>query len=255
MKHLRLLALCVLAPFAAFAQEASSSDYAAPVEAIQSGGARAGLLESGAAAGGYQWLSRTGGSSSSVFGRERQTTTYTFHFDRGDTNVLRGVCRLRSEGVSLFGVQWNQRTTQLYACEVRDHEPAQYALEVALPAFNSGGFNLGGVSVGAEVDVDDGMRAILHARMVYGGVAYEAAPISFGRGDMFARRVVTGYIISRDGHPVGRVEFRGNSSNQGTITLPAADADGREAVLFMCMTLQAMPDLYAPATRDEVLSR
>ncbi|WP_395646874.1 hypothetical protein [Terricaulis sp.] len=248
------VALCVSAPLQAFAQDgAPANAYAVPTETIQSGGARAGFMETGSSAGGYSWISRSSAASSNVFGRQRQTTTATFHFDRGEANVLRGACRMRSEGTSMFGVQWNQRTTQLYTCEMRDQAPAQYALEVAVPAFNQGGFSIGGFSVSAERDIDAGMQAILHARMVYNGVAYEASPIGFARESIAVRRVVTGYAISRDGHPVGRIEFHGNSSNQSTIVLPSAETDGREAVLFMSLTLQAMPDVYSSTGRDAVM--
>lgn len=35
-------------------------------------------------------------------------------------------------------------------------------------------------------------------------------------------------------------------------TAPVADADGREAVLFIAMQLHAMPDLFAPGVREEM---
>lgn len=262
MRSLRLLVLCALAPFAAFAQEAQTNPppvtdggYAVSVETIETQGARSGLMYSGASAGGYAYVARTSSMSTTILVRERHSVTYNFRFNHGDARVFEGACRIRSEGRSLFGVEWNQRSAQLYSCEVQDQPAEQYALDVAVPAFTSGGISVGGVSIGAEAEVNEATQAILHARMVYEGASYEAAPTGFGRDTMFSRRVVTGYLISRDGHPVGRIDFRNNSLDRATITLPAADTDGREAVLFMALALQGMPDLYSTGTRTEVLDR
>lgn len=82
-----------------------------------------------------------------------------------------------------------------------------------------------------------------------------------GRFERIARRtladprVVQGFIISRDGQPVGRIDFEDNSRNGGTITAPTADADGRRAVLYIALQLHAMPDLYSSTERERYLNR
>lgn len=137
----------------------------------------------------------------------------------------------------------------------------QFAFEVAVPAFREGGFSLGGFSMSAQEDVPAAeQQAVLRGRMIYRGVAYEAVPTGFDehRGGGFAmggvgqRRIVQGFNITRDGADVGRVMFNMRDISEGVITAPAADAASREAVLFMALQLQAMPDLFSPNVREEI---
>ncbi len=93
------------------------------------------------------------------------------------------------------------------------------------------------------------------ARLAYEGATYEAVPTAFGREGLMDPRVVQGFVISRDGQAVGRIDFRDNSRNGGVITAPAADTDGRRAVLFMALQLHAMPDLYSSTERERYLNR
>lgn len=271
MKHLCLAAAFALAPFTALAQEtaptapasaesaaSASPTYAVPVESVEIGGARARLLETGGAAGGYAVIVRTSMMQTSILTNTSANVNLNYRYTGADNaELLRGVCRLRSSGRSLLGVQWNQSTSQLYACEARDQPEGAYAIEVMLPAFREASFSLGGFSMSAgDDDFGPEAQAILRARMSFEGVAYEAAPTAFGReGLMMDRRVVEGYVISRDGQPVGRIDFEGNSANRGTITAPVADADGRRAVIFMALQLLAMPDLYSSTVREEYLNR
>lgn len=91
---------------------------------------------------------------------------------------------------------------------------------------------------------------VLKARMLYKGVTYEAVPTSFDEKlEYYHQRVAQGYAITRDGKPVGRIDFKRNSSNGGTITAPVAEADGREAVIFLAVQLLAMPEANSPALR------
>lgn len=126
-----------------------------------------------------------------------------------------------------------------------------------LPTFGGGGFENDrfGISIGGD-DASPEAQAILAARLTYEGVTYEAAPTNFSASRLMAPdRIVLGYTISRDGQPVGRIDFRGNSRNRGTIIAPMADADGRRAVLFMALQLLAMPDFYSSNVRETYLNR
>ncbi|MGD9982040.1 MAG: hypothetical protein AB7H66_16880 [Hyphomonadaceae bacterium] len=264
MKRLVLAALCAAFAGAAYAQdetapaapvESAPSPYAVPVETLQLSGARAGFAESGSSAGGYSLIVRRTSSSSSVFTRTRMRFSTHFRFVHGETNALAGVCRIKMDGNSLWGIDWNQRTTQAYACEFDDQPPEQYALEVAIPAFNESRISIGNFGMTAERDVDEAeLHAILRARLVYQGATYEALPTAFREETLWARRLVEGYVITRDGAPVGRIDFQsGNINNRATLAAPASDADGRAAVLFLLLHLNAMPDLYSPVTRGEMM--
>ena len=216
-------------------------------------GAKAGFMEMGAAAGGVSLLYRTSVSSSQVLTKTRSKLTNSFRFLGADQAVLQtGKCSIKTDGRSMFGVEWNQLTTQLYACEIKDRAPDSHAMEVALPAFKQAGFSLGGMSLSASDDVNDpATQAILRGRMTYGGVKYEAVPAGFDQiTPISGRRVVQGYVITRNGTPVGRIAFQGASTTKGTLTVPASAADGREAVIFMALNLLVMPDLYSPAVRE-----
>ncbi|MEQ1820849.1 MAG: hypothetical protein ABL871_19780 [Terricaulis sp.] len=270
MRHLFLIATCALLPFNAFAQEpaatapaevaatTAASPYAVPVESLEIGGARARLMESGGSAGGYSIIVRTTTTQTSFLTRDRGRITLNYRFTGAEeVELLSGVCELKTEGRSYLGFSWDQRTTQLYACEARDQAEGVYALEVTFPGFSEAGFSNDsfGVSVGGD-DASPEAQAILAARLSYEGVAYEAAPTSFSAPRLMAPdRIVLGYVISRDGQPVGRVDFRGNSRNRGTIIAPVADADGRRAVLYMALQLLAMPDFYSSNVRATLLDR
>lgn len=271
MRHLCLIAACaLLLPFSAVAQELATTApadapaataapiYAVPVETLEIGGADARLFETGGSAGGYSVIVRASMMQTSLLTNNRSRVTLNYRYNGADgAELLRGACRTQSGGRSLLGVRWDQATSQLYACEARDQPEGAYAIEVTLPAFREASFSLGGFSMSAgDDDVGPEAHAILHARMSFEGVVYQAEPTAFGEeGMMMDRRVVEGYVISRDGHPVGRIDFEGNSASRGTITAPVADADGRRAVIFMALQLLAMPDLYSSHVREEYLNR
>ncbi|MFZ4604889.1 MAG: hypothetical protein ACOYM5_01415 [Caulobacter sp.] len=260
MKLAPLIALCAILPTTALAQSAAAGaapgegGYAAPVETIEIAGAKGGLMEVGAAAGGYALFARTTVVTSRfIKTKSRIQISYRF-VGAASSPLYSGACNLKSEGVSLFGVQWDQRTSELYACETRDQPAGQYALEMALPALSQYGLSGGMVSLSLGNDIDTPeAKAILKGGMRYGTITYDAVPTGFGKAGLLGRRVVLGYVIQRDGHPVGRIDFQPRSENRGVITAPVADADGRAAVLFMALQLLAMPDLYAPAVRASLL--
>ena len=143
MKHLAIFAALALAPLAAFAEQPVASPpapvstptppttapdvpaYAVPVETFRITGADAKMFEMGEAAGGYSVLYRGGQGASMRIGiQARSSYRNIFRFtDAGGVELVTGVCRIRTEGQSLFGVSWNQRSSQLYACEVSTVSP------------------------------------------------------------------------------------------------------------------------------------
>ncbi|KAF0175916.1 MAG: hypothetical protein IV086_01380 [Hyphomonadaceae bacterium] len=282
MKHLAIVAALALAPLAALAEQpvagppapvstptppttapdvpapsaTAAPAYAVPVETFRITGADAKMFEMGEAAGGYSVLYRGGQGWSSRIGTQgRSSYRNIFRFtDSGGVELLTGVCRIRTEGQSLFGVSWNQRSSQLYACEIKDKPADRYSLEVIVPAFKQGGFSIGGLTVEASEDIPDAeLQAVLRAKMVFDGVAYEATPTAFARRPVWDRRVVQGYTITRDGALVGRIDFGSdNTLHRGAITAPSAEGDGRQAVLFFAHQLSIMPDLYSSVVREEV---
>jgi hypothetical protein len=273
MRRLFVIAACALLPFNAFAQDSgtpveaaganAAAPYAVAVETLEIGQARAGLMETGRSAAGYSFIARITGHRTNGLSLSRDawrvSTNYRF-VGADNVEVLSGVCRLDSEGRSLLGVQWDQRTSGLYACTAEGQSEGAYAMEVTLPAFRQAsagfGFGIAGISVGGGEDGDEpDLQAILRARASYEGVTYEATPTAFGREGFMDPRVVQGFIISRDAQPVGRIDFEDNSRNGGTITAPIADADGRRAVLYIALQLHAMPDLYSSTERERYLNR
>lgn len=252
MRLLCLVAAFALTPFSAFAQDSAAPAYSVAVETLEIGNARARFMEAGGAAGGYSVVARTSTTQTSMLTRDRGRVTLNYRFTGADGgDLLTGVCELRTEGRSFLGFSWDQRTTKLYTCNASDQPEGAYAIEVSFPAFGEAGFENErfGISIGAD-DASPEAQAILAARMSYEGVTYQAAPIGFGAPRMMApNRIVLGYAISRDGQPVGRIEFRGDSRNRGTIVAPAADADGRRAVLYFALQLLAMPDFYSSNVR------
>ena len=263
MNHLRILAACaLLAPTLALADPPAApaptadATYAVPTEQIAITGADAKLLEQGEAAGGYSLLYRGGqGMGMRIGTHSKSSYRNLYRFTGADgAELSTGVCRIRTEGQSAFGFHWDQHSSQLYACEMKDKPADRYGIEVAVPAFTQGHFSIGAMSVQTSRDIPDAdLQAILKAKMVYDGVAYEAAPTGFARATgLSQRRIVQGFTITRDGAPIGRIDFGHDSLHRGAIVAPVAESDGRQAVLFLAHQLSIMPDLYSSTVRSEV---
>ncbi len=183
MRHLCLIAACALLPFNAFAQEpaattaaevptaTAASPYAVPVETLEIGQARAGLMETGRSVGGYSFIARATGHRTNGLSltRDAWRVSVDYRFVGAENAaLLNGVCRLDSEGRSLLGVQWDQRTSGLYACAAEGQPEGAYAMEVTLPTFReasvSSGFGIAGISIGGGDDGDQpALQAILRA--------------------------------------------------------------------------------------------
>ena len=261
MNHLRNLVACaLLAPTLALADPppapTADATYAVATEQIAITGADAKLLEQGEAAGGYSLLYRGGqGMGMRIGTHSRSSYRNLYRFTGADgAELSTGVCRIRTEGQSAFGFHWDQQSAQLYACDMKDKPADRFGIEVAVPAFKQGHFSLGALSVQASQDIPDAeLQAVLKAKMAYDGVAYEAAPTGFARATgLSQRRIVQGFTITRDGAPVGRIDFGRDSIHRGSIVAPTAESDGRQAVLFFAHQLSIMPDLYSSTVRAEV---
>jgi len=272
LKHM-LAAACLLTPGLALAEggapvgeqsaagaPATASPYAVPVETLELGGAKAGLMQTGTSAGGYSILVRQSQASSQFFTETKSRLKNSFQFKKDDALLFEGACTLQTAGHSMFGIDYNATRSQSYACSFKDQAEGQYAFETVLPAFKQAK-----LSPFASVETVTGPeeQAMLKSRLVYKGATYDALPLGFGKDNPWARRVVSGYAISRDGKPVGELKFDSvdgkkmsmgfNTNNKGTVTAPTAEADGREAILFFALNLVSMPDMFAPATREQVL--
>lgn len=235
----------------------STAGFAVPVEALKLGAAKTGFMESGASAGGRQMLVRS--YQSSVQGVIKSKTKFTnaFRFMTADGAVtLAGKCVFRAEGRSLLGIDYTKTDARGYNCAAEAQAPEQYAMEVALPSF--GEARIGG-ALGLTISKDrstSDVQSVLRSRMIYAGVAYEAKPTGFYTDSFMTRRVVQGYDILRDGKLIGRLAYpkkeMTSTKDQGDIIVPTSQADGRDAVLFMVMSLNAMPDVYAEQLRREL---
>jgi len=239
------------------AAEANPNEFAVPVETMKLNGAKAKLFETGSAAAGRSMILSTTKSSSQVFGKTKVKLKSKFRFMKDPEEViLVGQCALRTEGTSMFGIDFSKNKLQAYACSIDSQTPEKYAMEVALPAFAE--TRIGGLfSLSVSDDTNDPeVQAILKAKILYDGIAYEATPTGFNNKLAFSRRVVEGYNITKDGNLIGQISFRlkGMTSvkDQGDLTIPATDTDGREAVIFIAMMLNAMPDMYSDAQRLEL---
>jgi hypothetical protein len=239
------------------AAAANSAEFAVPVETMKLGGAKAKLFETGSAAAGRSMIFSTTKSSSQVFGKTKVKLKSKFRFMKDPEEIiLLGQCVIRTEGRSMFGIDFTKNKLQAYACSIDSQEPEKYAMEVALPAFAE--TRIGGLfSLSISEDINDPeIQAILRGKILYNGIEYEALPTGFNTKLAFSRRVVEGFNITKDGKIIGQISFRlkGSTSvkDQGDLTIPVADSDGREAVTFIAMMLNAMPDMYSDVQRTEL---
>lgn len=206
-------------------------------------------------AGGYNFyakLTSTGRAGGMMLSKMKYKVTVEYRFTRGDqTALLAGKCQIGSETqTSLFGLVSSTASGALYACETDNTSPSDYALEVAVPPVGETSVKASDMmSVSVDKDRSDGKYAKIKARMTYKGVVYEAVPTTFDASRSISR-IVDGYLITRDGKPVGRVDVKGTARAEGTMTVPVSEADGREAVIYFASHLIAMPELNAGFMRS-----
>ena len=233
---------------------AGDESFAVPVETLVLGklGDKPGMLWDGFSAGDYVFVNKltsTGKGGGFMLNKMKYTVTVEYRFAKADkTAILTGKCQISSETrEKVAGLIAKTTSDGLYACAAGDVAAKDYALEVAVPPLNQ--TSLGDFS--ADKDRGPDKFKNINARMVYKGVTYEAVPTSFDASRMVSR-IVDGFVITHDGKPVGRVDFDGNARNKGKITVPVAEADGREAVIFMASHLVVMPELNAGYMRSMV---
>ena len=251
------LLVCGLVGFATMALAQQASPTNAPPSAgepLEIGSAKgAGMLESGASAGGYAMIVKEKKSSSFFLMNSKSTFTNEFRFLKDGMQLVDGACTLKSEGFTLLNLDLS-KNAQAYICKVSGQPDDHYTMQVDLPQFPKSDLGIGFLALSTSSSKEDAaLQAVLRARLVYRGGTYDALPTGFGKQGLMSRRVVEGYVISRDGKAIGRIDFNGGAAHRGEITAPVADPDAREAVLFMALSLNAMPDLYSASTRSEVL--
>ncbi len=237
---------------AAVAQDAAP--YAVPTEVITTGKASgAKFLEASVAIAGYKFFtfgySTSDGVQVKVFGagkdKKKNITKYRF-VTADDTPVVTGKCLIRSEAdATVFGFSVDQKNSGLYKCDFGDLPAADYALEVVVPQFANTQIGI------MTIEKDEPHRwDVVKAELKYKGVVYEARPTGIDeRRESMYRQPVKGYIISRAGQPVGRLDFdftgvQSDFAPKGKVTAPVAETDGREAVIFFAAQLLGMPDVY-----------
>ncbi|MBU6267240.1 MAG: hypothetical protein KGN34_06855 [Sphingomonadales bacterium] len=259
MRHI-LTAAALLAPAAAHAQTpAPAPTYAVPVESFALGKAK-GPYETSFAAGDYLFSSKTELTVKDfsafvlVESKVQLRVAVTFQFAHADgTPVLRGTCAVTSKMV--YGL-WNATDNSAYACPAdRPDADSAFTLEAQVPNVAPSG------GTGLMISRDDpAMYKVLKARMRYAGALYEALPTGFNLSEAdYHRRVATGYAITRDGKPVGRIDFperkgfvmdvNGSFDRKSVITAPTSAADGREAVILFAAQLFALPEANSPASK------
>lgn len=231
---------------------AADAPFSVPVETFATGKAKGkpGIMWDALSAGDYNFyakLTSMGRAGGAMLSKVKYKVTVEYRFTRSDqTALLTGKCQIGAETqTSLFGLVNETASGALYACATENTTPADYALEVAVPPVGETDFKASDMmSVSIDKDRSDGKYAKIKARMTYKGVVYEAVPTSYDASRSISR-IVDGYLITRDGKPVGRVDVKGTARAEGTMTVPVAEADGREAVIYFASHLIAMPELNA----------
>lgn len=245
---------------ASAAEPTASPDYSVAVERLSLGKAKGKFGESAFSVGGYVFASMVGASDISgpfsvdVLGASRKVkrVTVRFRFTGADgAPILAGLCSMRTK---MWSGLWNTAENSLYACDFKDAPADSVALEAVVPGIEAESGSMISFTV-----INPDKFKILKARLKYKGAVYEATPTGFHpEREADQHRVADGYLISRDGQLVGRidfpdykgtiVDFAGSYERNGTfITAPVSDADGREAVIFFAGHLFNLPEANAPA--------
>lgn len=143
--------------------------------------------------------------------------------------------------------------TNPYACQFDGKPPQSFSLDAVVPDI---AITNEDAIFSVEKNDPDRFKA-LKATLRYNDVVYEAVPtgLTFER-EQRMRRVADGWIITRDGKKVGRIDFpsykgviadeRWKYELKSVVTAPKAETDGREAVIFFAVQLQRLPEAQAP---------
>ena len=240
------------------AEPAKSPAYAVPVEPLSLGKGKGGLMTVAFSTAGYNFSSATsvesaGGVGIKVFGvsRSKKKVVVKYRVAKDGKPYDAGTCTVTAK---LWSGLWNSTENTLYTCNRKPDStaPADFALEAAVPdiPLESGGT----ISLSSAEPID---YAVLKARMRYDGVVYEALPTEIDIKQAERRmRAARGWLITRDGQPVGRLDFAprdkgftdflGSHDRKSIITAPVNAADGREAVITFAAHLMFLPEANTP---------
>ena len=234
---------------------AQTADFSVPTETLTVGKASgAKLLEASYSLGDYKFFALNytagGGLSLSIFGsgKTTQKNNTKFRFlTSADAPLLTGKCFIRQTSeTSIFGFSSSDKNSGLYKCDIDSVSPSDYAVEFVVPQFAS--TSIGGFM---RIEKNDPHRwDNVQAKMRYKGVDYTATPLGIDpTREAQQKQPITGYLISSNGKPVGRLSFdfsgvQSDFSGKGNLIAPVAQTDGREAVIFLAFQLLAQPDMY-----------
>lgn len=237
---------------------AATPAYAVPVEPLSLGKGKGGLMTVAFSTAGYNFSSATsvesaGGVGIKVFGvsRSKKKVVVKYRVAKDGKPYDAGTCTVTAK---LWSGLWNSTENTLYTCNRKPDgtAPADFALEAAVPdiPLESGGT----IALSSAEPID---YAVLKARMRYDGVVYEALPTEIDIKQAERRmRAAKGWLITRDGQPVGRLDFAprdkgfsdflGSHDRKSIITAPVNAADGREAVITFAAHLMFLPEANTP---------
>jgi hypothetical protein len=231
------LGLVLLASTPVLAQTPIAFDV--PVETLPISKAKAGLMENAATVGDYSVIGRLYSvKSTGVFSLTEKTRVrvdYKF-LDKTKASLLTAKCLIADKTSSVFGIIYEQKFSELYSCEFKDKPATDYAFELIMPKPTVSNFSIGGLGL-QKIDPD--AYKVMAGKLRYKGVTYEAKPLSLD-AQRLKERVVTGFVISKDGKPIGSIDFDGKARDKGVMTAPKTD--DREAVIFFALSLLFAPD-------------
>lgn len=236
----------------------ATSAYAVPVEPLSLGKGKGGLMTVAFSTAGYNFSSATsveggGGVGIQVFGstKSKKKVVVKYRVAKDGKPYDAGTCTVTAK---LWSGLWNSTENSLYTCNRKADgtAPADFALEATVPDIPLEGGGAISISDGDPIDY-----GVLKARMRYDGVVYEAKPTEVDpRLAEQKFRVAKGWLITRDGKPVGRLDFAprnkgfsdfmGSHDRKSIITAPVNAADGREAVITFAAHLMFLPEANSP---------
>lgn len=252
--------LLMVAPTIAVAEtvnvKGDKTDYAVPVEIISldKPTSKGKFFEEGLSAKEYDFFLKTTsiGKVGGFLSKMSYNIKVDYRYLNASTSLITGTCNIRSEVEDpIFTFEVKVKSGGLYKCKSNEFTDKDFIFEVKVPPFEETGVSAFGVTISQD-NTDKNKHASAEARMLYKGAEYSAHPTSYDASRTFSR-IIDGYVIMQGDKLVGRIDFKGLSRNRGTLTVPVADADGREAVIFMGAQMLAMPELNSGAMRSQVM--
>ncbi len=235
----------------------ATSPYAVAVEPLSLGKGKGGFMTVAFSTAGYNFSSSTsvqsgGGTGIKIFGvsKSKEKVVVKYRVLKDGQPFDAGTCSVTAK---IWSGLWNSTENTLYTCNRKPDGigPADFALEAAVPDIPLESGDTIALSSAEPIDY-----AVLKARMRYDGVVYEALPTELDIKQAERRmRAAKGWLITRDGKPVGRLDFAprdkgvdvlGSLDRKSIITAPVNAADGREAVITFAAHLMFLPEANTP---------